>query len=97
VPTEFCRGNVPAGCEQLRVLKTAMKSLVLGPSWILRRMKAIRFALINFPTQVLERSRGLLVRLYANTRVVKNRSAFIEPVDLVRSRRLTHNAPVFNI
>jgi len=47
-------------------LNAAMKSLVLGRSWIPRRMKAIRFALINLPARVLKRSRYLLVRLAKN-------------------------------
>jgi len=47
-------------------LNAAMKQLVLGGSWIAKRMKAIRFALINLPARVLERSRYLLVRLGKN-------------------------------
>lgn len=44
-------------------LNAAMKRLVLGQSWVAKRMKAIRFALINLPAQVVEHSRCLLVRL----------------------------------
>jgi len=44
-------------------LNAAMKQLVLGRSWVAKRMKAIRFALINLPARVLKRSRSLLVRL----------------------------------
>lgn len=44
-------------------LNAAMKSLVLGKTWIPKRMKAIRFHLINLPARVMERSRELLVRL----------------------------------
>jgi hypothetical protein len=44
-------------------LNTAMKRLVLGQSWVSKRMKAIRFALINLPAQVVKGSRYLLVRL----------------------------------
>jgi hypothetical protein len=44
-------------------LNAAMKRLVLGKSWIPRRMKAIRFHLINLPARIMERSRQLLVRL----------------------------------
>jgi hypothetical protein len=44
-------------------LNAAMKRLVLGRSWVCKRMKAIRFALINLPAQVVERSRYLWVRL----------------------------------
>ena len=47
-------------------LNAAMKSLVLGRRWVPKRMKAIRFALINLPARVLERSRCLLVRLAKN-------------------------------
>jgi len=47
-------------------LNASVKSLVLGRSWIPRRMKAIRFALINLPVRVLKRSRYLLVRLAKN-------------------------------
>ena len=47
-------------------LNAAMKTLVLGGSWVSKRMKAIRFALINLPARVLERSRCLLVRLAKN-------------------------------
>jgi len=44
-------------------LNAAMKALVLGQSWVAKRMKAIRFSLINLPARVLERSRRLIVRL----------------------------------
>jgi hypothetical protein len=44
-------------------LNSAMKRLVLGESWVNRRMKAIRFWLINLPGRVLEQSRQLAVRL----------------------------------
>jgi hypothetical protein len=44
-------------------LNAAMKRLVLGRSWIARRMKAIRFHLINLPARIMERSRQLLVRV----------------------------------
>jgi hypothetical protein len=44
-------------------LNAAMKRLVLGKSWATKRMKAIRFSLINLPAQVVKRSRYLLVRL----------------------------------
>jgi hypothetical protein len=47
-------------------LNAAMKTLVLDRSWTAKRMKAIRFALINLPARVLERSRYLLVRLAKN-------------------------------
>ena len=44
-------------------LNTAMKRLVLGEIWVNRRMKAIRFRLINLAGRVLERSRQLSIRL----------------------------------
>jgi hypothetical protein len=44
-------------------LNQAMKALVLGKSWISKRMKAIRFSLINVPGRVLERSRQVFVKL----------------------------------
>jgi hypothetical protein len=47
-------------------LNNAMKRLVLGKNWITRRMKAIRFHLINLPARVMERSRELFVRLPKN-------------------------------
>lgn len=47
-------------------LNGAMKSLVLGKAWLSKRMKAIRFYLINLPARVMERSRELLVRLPKN-------------------------------
>ncbi len=47
-------------------LNAAMKRLVLGKSWVPKRMKAIRFHLINLPARVMERSRELFVRLPKN-------------------------------
>jgi hypothetical protein len=44
-------------------LNSAMKRLVLGGSWENRRMKAIRFWLINVPGRVLTHARSLIVRL----------------------------------
>ena len=44
-------------------LNTAMKHLVLQGSWTARRMKAIRFSLINLPARVVERSRQIFIRL----------------------------------
>jgi hypothetical protein len=44
-------------------LNVAIKRLVLGESWVNRRMKAVRFHLINLPGRVFERSRQLFVRL----------------------------------
>lgn len=47
-------------------LNAAMKALVLGKGWICKRMKAIRFSLINLPARVMERSRQLFVRIGKN-------------------------------
>ncbi len=44
-------------------LNQAMKRLVLGKEWVSKRLKAIRFSLINLPGRVIERSRGLIIRL----------------------------------
>jgi hypothetical protein len=44
-------------------LNAVMKRLVLGQSWVGRRMKAIRFCLINLPAQVVTGARRLVVRL----------------------------------
>lgn len=44
-------------------LNAAMKRLVLGEGWLRKRLKAIRFALINLPGRVIERSRRLIIRL----------------------------------
>jgi|WetSurMetagenome_2_1015567.scaffolds.fasta_scaffold111739_1 hypothetical protein len=44
-------------------LNSAMKRLVLGETWVGRRMKAIRFWLIMLPGRVLNRARRLRVRL----------------------------------
>jgi hypothetical protein len=47
-------------------LNAAMKNLVLGKSWLPKRMKAIRFSLINLPGRVMVRSRELLIRVSRN-------------------------------
>lgn len=44
-------------------LNAAMKRLVLGEGWVAKRMKAVRYSLINLPGRVVRRSRRLLVRL----------------------------------
>jgi hypothetical protein len=46
-------------------LNAALKCLVLGGKWVWKRMKAIRFYLINIPARVIERSRQLSLRLNA--------------------------------
>lgn len=47
-------------------LNMLMKRLVLGKTWINKRMKAIRFGIINIAARVMERSRCLYVRLSGN-------------------------------
>lgn len=44
-------------------LNVLMKRLVLGDSWVNKRMKAIRFGIINIAARVIEHSRRLLVRI----------------------------------
>ena len=44
-------------------LNSIMKRHVLGGTWADKRLKAIRFSLINLPGRVLERSRRLIIRL----------------------------------
>jgi hypothetical protein len=46
-------------------LNAAFKSLVLGGKWVWKRMKAMRFSLINIPARVIGRSRQLSLRLNA--------------------------------
>ncbi len=46
-------------------LNAALKSLVLGGQWVHKRMKAMRFYLINIPARVIGRSRQLSLRLSA--------------------------------
>ena len=51
-------------------LNSFMKRVVLGKSWSPRRMKAIRFSLINIPGRIVERSRELIIRLAKNNPAV---------------------------
>jgi len=44
-------------------LNRIMKRLVLGGSWVSRRMKAMRFSLIAIPGRIVERSRKLSIRI----------------------------------
>lgn len=44
-------------------LNAAMKRLVLKGSWVSKRLKAVRFGLINLAGRVLERARTLIIRL----------------------------------
>ena len=47
----------------LRNLNQMMKKLVLEPSMAPKRMKVVRFSIINLPGRVIKRSRQLLVRI----------------------------------
>jgi hypothetical protein len=42
-----------------------MKRLVLGPAWVARRMKALRFSLINLPGRIIRRR--LIIRVAGET------------------------------
>ena len=44
-------------------LNSAMKRLTLGKSWMPKRMKAMRFSLINIPGHIIEHSREFIIRL----------------------------------
>ena len=46
-------------------LNAALKLLVLGKKWVWKRMKAMRFSLINIPARIIGRSRQLSLRLNA--------------------------------
>jgi hypothetical protein len=47
-------------------LNQIMKKHVLGGSWATRRMKSIRFHLINIPARVIKHSRQLVLKLSAD-------------------------------
>lgn len=44
-------------------LNSVMKRLALSKSWVAKRMKAIRFSLINIPGHIVEHSRDFIIRL----------------------------------
>jgi hypothetical protein len=46
-------------------LNAIMKRLILGKPWVAKRMKALRFGLINLPGRVIQHGRRLVVRLCA--------------------------------
>ena len=48
-------------------LNAVMKRLVLGPAWVARRMKALRFALINLPGRIIRHGRRLIIRVVGET------------------------------
>ena len=71
---DFAGGKLPSGLFganaawwQIMILAfnltVAVKRLALGGDWVNRRMKAIRFWLINVPGRVLRHARSLVVRL----------------------------------
>ena len=47
-------------------LNAVMKGLVLGPGWVAKRMKALRFHLIALPGRVVRHARRLIIRLPAD-------------------------------
>ena len=47
-------------------LNAVMKRLVLGPTWVAKRMKALRFAVIALPGRVIRHGRRLILRLPAD-------------------------------
>jgi len=47
-------------------LSSAIRRLVLGSGWAKKRMKAIRFAIINLPGRVVRHARKLVIRLTHN-------------------------------
>ena len=44
-------------------LNGIMKKVVLGGSWVKKRMKAIRFSVINIPGRLINHARSFLLRL----------------------------------
>lgn len=44
-------------------LNSAMKRLVLGPAWVSRRLKAVRFGFINVVGRVVRHARGMIMKL----------------------------------
>lgn len=47
-------------------LNAAMKKFALGPSWAAKRMKAVRFAVINLPGRIIDHARQLVISLVRN-------------------------------
>jgi hypothetical protein len=71
---DFAGGKLPSGYFGVNAawwgimilafnLNSAMKRLVLKGEFINRRMKAIRFSLINLPGRIVHHGRGLIIRL----------------------------------
>jgi len=47
-------------------LNAGMKALALGQSWTKKRLKTVRFKLINLPAGIVERSNSLWIRVSGN-------------------------------
>ena len=47
-------------------LNQVMKQFVLGQNWTTKRLKAIRFTLINLPARVMKLARQLIIRVSKN-------------------------------
>jgi len=52
-------------------LNALMKRLVLGPAWVAKRMKALRFAAIALPGRVIRHAWRLILRLILRDDSVK--------------------------
>ena len=48
-------------------LNAVMKRLVLGPAWVAKRMKVLRFSLINLPGRIIRHGRRLIIRVVGET------------------------------
>ena len=63
-------------------LNSIMKSLVIGESWTTKRMKAIRFSIINLPGRIVEGGGKLIIRLTSghptNELILKMRERIME-------------------
>jgi hypothetical protein len=71
---EFCGGQLPSGRFGANAawwwimlislnLNSIMKSIVLGEVWKTRRMKSIRFSIINIACRVIKKGKELVIRL----------------------------------
>jgi hypothetical protein len=74
--SDFAGGRMPSGrfganaawwaIVMLAInLNAAMKRLVLGPAWVAKRMKALRYGIINLPGRVVRHARRLIIRVSA--------------------------------
>lgn len=72
--SDFAGGRMPSGrfganaawwaIVMLAInLNAAMKRLVLGPVWVAKRMKALRYSFINLPGRVIHHARRLIIRV----------------------------------